>query len=635
MTQLFKGMERIEEARQQMTGLSFMAGVFMGKPNFNLLLPPEEPAEEKELGEAYCKKIEAFLQSQVDPDEIERTAKIPDRVFKGLFDLGAFGMKIPKEYGGLGFSYTNYGRVLTLIASWSNIVSLTVAVPQSIGIAMPILLFGNEDQKKKFLPRVAREEISAFALTEPTTGSDAANIQTEAMLNSTGTHFIVNGEKLWCTNGPIASLVTLIARVPAKKVYRDGRSGWIPVPDGKESERRVHTAFILEMNTPGVTIRHRCQFEGCRGIENAHMTFTDVRIPVDNVIGQIGDGLKYAFAILNVGRAISVPALCLGMAKQAWQPTLDRANSRVTFQKPIGERHTQMARAGHMAATLFSMEALSSLVWHMADQKTYDIRMEAAIAKISCSEKTIQFLKNAQIIFGGMGYETADSKRARGEPAFPIEQLVRDIEMARIVEGATDVLRPFVAREALNPHLERAAKYLDDTISGGERTREFINLIKGYLPRYWEQWKRKPLPPRQAMQHPQVRHQLRYAEQASRRLARTILYILARHREALRDDQGRQNRIEAVGEEILTIAATVLYAESQDRNHGEHNVWDLANEVFQTARKRIDRLIPEIIHNDDKSRVVVGKRALLGQYPFLTRGVIQRGLHDYLTKDNK
>ena len=247
-------------------------------------------------------------------------------------------------------------------------------------------------------------------------------------------------------------------------------------------------------------------------------------------------------------------------------------------------------RTGHMAATLFSMEALSSLVWHMADQKAYDIRMEAAIAKISCSEKTIQFLKNAQIIFGGMGYETADSKRARGEPAFPIEQLVRDIEMARIVEGATDVLRPFVAREALNPHLERAAKYLDGTVSGGERTREFINLIKGYLPRYLEQWKRKPLPPRQAMQHPQVRHQLLYAEQASRRLARAILYILARHREALRDDQGRQNRIEAVGEEILTIATTVLYAESQDRNHGEHNVWDLAHEVFQTARKRSKNL---------------------------------------------
>ncbi len=187
MSQLFKGLEQIEEARERITGLSFMSGLFAGRPDFNLLLPPEESAEEREAGAAYCGKIEDFLTRHVDPDEIERKAKIPESVLKGLFEIGAFGMKIPKEYGGLGFSYTNYGRVLTLMASWSNILALTVAVPQSIGIAMPILLFGNEEQKKKYLPRVAREEISAFALTEPLTGSDAANIKTEAVLDRTGT----------------------------------------------------------------------------------------------------------------------------------------------------------------------------------------------------------------------------------------------------------------------------------------------------------------------------------------------------------------------------------------------------------------------------------------------------------------
>src|SRR2546422_1749708 len=200
MAELFKGLERIEEARERLTGSSFMAGVFVGRPDFALLLPPPEPPEEKAAGEAFCRKREAFLKSRVDPEEIERTAKIPDSVLKGLFELGAFGMKIPKEYGGLGFSYTNYGRVLTLIASWSNILSLTVAVPQSIGIAMPILLFGNETQKRTYLPRVAREAISAFALTESITGSDAANIQTEAVLDRSGSHFLANGEKLWCTN---------------------------------------------------------------------------------------------------------------------------------------------------------------------------------------------------------------------------------------------------------------------------------------------------------------------------------------------------------------------------------------------------------------------------------------------------
>jgi len=630
MSTLFKGMERLEEAREQMRGESFMAGLFMGNPDFNLLFPLEEPAGDKEIGEEYCQKIEEFLKRHVDPDDIERTAKIPEPVLKGLMELGAFGMKIPKEYGGLGFSYTNYGRVLMLMASWSNILALTVAVPQSIGIAMPILLFGNEEQKKAFLPRVARSEISAFALTEPDTGSDAANIQTKAVLNSEGTHFMVNGEKLWCTNGSLASLVTLVARVPAKRIFLDGKTEWVPMPEGKGAEASVHTAFILDMSSPGVKIQQRCQFEGCRGIENAHMTFTDVHIPVNNVIGEIGKGLKYALTILNVGRAISIPAICMGMAKQAWQPTLDRANARVTFQQPLSQRQTQMRRVGQMAANLFAMEALSRLVWRMADQHAYDIRMEAAIAKIACSERTITFLKDAQIIFGGMGYERADSKRVRGEPAFGIEQLVRDVEMYRIGEGATDILRPFVAREAMNPHLEKARNYLDATGKGLERFREGVHVAQWYLPRYLDLWKRKPLPARPEVDHLMVRKHLMYVERASRRLARAIFYILAIHREGLRDDQGRQNRIEAVGEDILIIASTALWAESQYRRVGDPRVWDLAHEAFRSARKRIDRMIPEIIHNDDAVTASVGTRAFLGQYPFLNHGIIQRGLTDYL-----
>src|SRR6185437_16777294 len=255
---------------------------------------------------------------------------------------------------------------------------------QSIGIAMTILLFGTEEQKCKYLPIVAREAISAFALTEPMTGSDAANIATEAVLDSAGTTFVVNGEKLWCTNGPIARYVTLIARVPAKSIHQNGQTIWEPVPNDKGADDHVHTAFILDMQTPGVRVRQQCQFEGCRGIENAHMTFTDVHIPAGNVIGEVGRGLKYALTILNVGRAISIPAICLGMAKQAWQPTLDRANQRLTFKKPLGTRQTQRMRIARMAADLFAIEALASLVWHLADQKQYDIRIEAAIAKVFC-----------------------------------------------------------------------------------------------------------------------------------------------------------------------------------------------------------------------------------------------------------
>jgi alkylation response protein AidB-like acyl-CoA dehydrogenase len=628
---LFKGLERIEEAREQLTGRSFMAGLFVGRPDFSLLLSPEESAEQKAVWEEYRPRLETFLKTHVDSDEIERTAKIPDSVLKGLFALGAFGMKIPKEYGGLGFSYTNYGRALMLIASWNNILALTVAVPQSIGIAMPILLFGSDEQKRKYLPIVAREAISAFALTESITGSDAANIQTEAVLDSSGTEFVVNGEKLWCTNGSIARYVTLIARVPAKRAQHDGRTIWVPVPEGKGGEDLVHTAFILDMETPGVQVRQRCQFEGCRGIENAYMTFTDVHIPVAHIIGEVGRGLKYALTILNVGRAISIPAICLGMAKQAWQPTLDRANTRLTFQKPLSERQTQRMRLGHMASNLFAMEALASTLWRMADEHSYDVRIEAAIAKIFCSERTIQFLKDAQIIFGGMGYETADSKGFRGEPAFGIEQLVRDAEMYRIGEGATDVLRPFVAREGLNPHLERAQRYVSGGLGRNERLVELLKLVRFYVPWYLSLWLRRALPDRTEFRHPRVVHLLGYVERSSRRLTRAIFGAMVRHGEQLRDDQGRQTRIEMVGEDLLTIATVALWASSQDRANADEHVWQLVEHFVAGAKLRIDCAIDELRgHSKDQTDATIGQYAVEGNYARLSRGIIPRGLRDYL-----
>jgi alkylation response protein AidB-like acyl-CoA dehydrogenase len=631
MTSLFKGLERIEEARERLTGQSFMAGLFVGRPDFSLLIPPEESAEQTAVWEQFQPQLENFLRTQVDPDEIERTAKIPDSVFKGLFALGAFGMKIPKEYGGLGFSYTNYGRALMLIASWSNILALTVAVPQSIGIAMPVLLFGSEEQKRKYLPIVAREAISAFALTESLTGSDAANIRTSAVLDSSGTAFVVNGEKLWCTNGSIARYVTLVARVPAKRVQQSGQWSWVSAPEGKNADEQVPTAFILDMETPGVRVQQRCQFEGCRGIENAYMTFTDVRIPAANVIGELGRGLKYALSILNIGRAISIPAICLGMAKQAWQPTLDRTNQRMTFQKPLSERQTQRMRLGRMAVDLFAMEALAYRVWRMADQHSYDVRIEAAVTKIFCSEHTIQFLRDAQIIFGGMGYETADSKRVRGEPAFGIEQLVRDAEMYRIGEGATDVMRPFVAREGLSPHLERAQRYLKEGASKRERLIELLKLIRFYVPWYISLWWRRHPPGRDEFRHPKVAPLLNYVEHTSRRLASAIFWAMVRHGEQLKDDQGRQTRIEMVGEVLFTLATTALEAASRARQEGNQRIWQLVDQFAAAGKVQIAQAIKELRRrNHDRVVASIGRQGAEGEYGWLSRGIIPRGLRDYL-----
>jgi hypothetical protein len=319
------------------------------------------------------------------------------------------------------------------------------------------------------------------------------------------------------------------------------------------------------------------------------------------------------------------------MAKQAWQPTLDRANTRLTFQKPLGERQTQRMRLGHMASNLFVMEALASTVWQMADQHSYDVRIEAAIAKIFCSEHAIQFLKDAQIIFGGMGYETADSKRFRGEPAFGIEQLVRDAKMYRIGEGATDVLRPFVAREGLTPHLDRAQRYVSGGLGRHERVVEWFKLAGFYIPWYMSLWLRRALPDRTEFRHPRVAHLLRYVESSSRRLARAILGAMVRHGEQLRDDQGRQSRIETVGEDLLTIAASALWASSQEGTNADEHLWELVEHFAAGARLRIDRAINELRgRNTDHEAATVGQQAVGGGYARLSRGIIPRGLRDYL-----
>jgi hypothetical protein len=282
-----------------------------------------------------------------------------------------------------------------------------------------------------------------------------------------------------------------------------------------------------------------------------------------------------------------------------------------------------------MAAELLAMEALASAVWRMADEHRYDVRIEAAVAKIFCSETTIRFLKDAQTIFGGMGYETADSKRARGEPAFGIEQLVRDVEMYRIGEGATDILRPFVAREALNMHLERTKNYFDESLAGFGRLVEVGRLIAFYLPWYLRQWLPRRLPSDPWFQHPSVRSHLRVVERASRRLARGVWHALLLQGQAFQEDQGRQNRIEAVGEDLLVIAVTSLYAAQRQRAGTEPGLGDLVEEVIHNASERATLRLREMLYNRDARRAMIGAQALRGVYAFLSKGVIERGLEDY------
>src|SRR5262245_16544537 len=245
---------------------SVAGGLFMGRCDFDAVFPfPEQSALDRDQGDAFLHRLETVLRDKVDPDEIDRTGEIPDHIIEELARMGAFGIKIGTPYGGLGLSQTNYSRAAVLLGSYDANLTALISAHQSIGVPQPLILFGTEEQKKKFLPRVAKGEISSFALTEMGVGSDPATVQTHAEPTEDGEHFILNGEKLWCTNGTKAGVLVVMAKTPPKVVR------------GKSKDQI--TAFIVETDWPGVEVTHRCRFMGLKALYNAVIRFKDVRVP--------------------------------------------------------------------------------------------------------------------------------------------------------------------------------------------------------------------------------------------------------------------------------------------------------------------------------------------------------------------
>src|SRR5215813_11728799 len=549
-----------------------------------------------------------FCETSVDGALIEREARIPDEVVKGLAALGAFGMKIAPEYGGMGLTNLYYNRALITAGSVSPALAAMLSAHQSIGVPQPLALFGTDDQKQRYLPRCARGEISAFLLTEPDVGSDPARLSTTATPSADGGEYVLDGVKLWTTNGVVADLLVVMARVPKSEGHRGGI-----------------TAFVVEGSADGITVEHRNSFMGLRGLENGVTRFHEVRVPEASRIGQEGQGLKIALTTLNTGR-LSLPASCAAAAKLALKIVREWSGERVQWGKPIAEHEAVARKIAFTAATAYALEAVVELSSQLADDKRRDIRIEAALAKLFCSEMASIVADELVQIRGGRGYETAASLAARGERGVPAEQMLRDMRINRIFEGSSEIMRLFIAREAVDAHLSAAGELIDRELPAAQRARAAAQAGQFYA---------KWLPtlvmgqgqrPRSYSEFGPLAVHLRYAERASRKLARSTFYAMGRWQGRLERKQGFLGRIVDIGAELFAISAVCVRAqmdaEVSDGTERGAVARELADLFCVQARLRVEQLFGQLWNNTDATDSKLARHVLAGRYMWLEDGII-------------
>ncbi|MBL1108088.1 acyl-CoA dehydrogenase family protein [Streptomyces sp. 5-8] len=586
---------------------SFAKELFLGRFRLDLIHPhPLPDAESVRRGEEFLAKLRAFCETTIDPARIEREARIPDEVVAGLKELGALGMKIDPKYGGLGLTQLYYNKALALVGSVSPAVGALLSAHQSIGVPQPLKMFGTQEQKDAFLPRCARTDISAFLLTEPDVGSDPARLATTAVPE--GDDYVLDGVKLWTTNGVVADLLVVMARVPKS----EGHKGGI-------------TAFVVEAASEGITVENRNAFMGLRGIENGVTRFHQVRVPAANRIGPEGAGLKIALTTLNTGR-LSLPAMCAGAGKWCLKIAREWAAEREQWGKPVALHEAVGSKISFIAATTFALEAVLDLSSQMADEDRNDIRIEAALAKLYGSEMAWLMADELVQIRGGRGYETAESLKARGERPVPAEQILRDLRINRIFEGSTEIMHLLIAREAVDAHLSVAGDLIDPDKSLSDKARAGANagvFYAKWLPKLVAGPGQFPTSYGEFKHHVDLSGHLRYVERTARKLARSTFYAMSRWQGRMETKQGFLGRIVDIGAELFAMSAACVRAERL-RGEGEHGraAYQLADAFCRQARIRVDELFTRLWTNTDDLDGKVVEGVLGGAYAWLEEGVL-------------
>lgn len=600
---------------------SFVAELFRGNFRWDLITPfPVQSAAEKKIGDDYMAKLKPILEKYIDPSDVDRTGDMNPEAITALKEAGAFGMKILPEYGGLGMSQTNYSRVCGFIGSYCASTGAWITAHQSIGVAGPLKYFGTAEQKKKYLPRIAKGAISAFGLTEPGVGSDPAKMTCTAEPTADGKHYIVNGDKLWITNGPVADIMILMARTPS--IMKNGR------------EKQQITAFIFETDTPGFETVHRCDFMGIRGIQNGLLRFTNVKIPAENIIGKPGDGLKIALITLVNGR-LSIPATSVGGGKKALSYVGGWCKERSQWGAPIGKHQNTAYKLAKIASNTLAMDAVTWLSCGFADSGGQDIRIEAAMAKYFTTEVSCALADDFLQIRGGRGYETAESLAARGEDPVPAEKFVRDARISRIVEGTSEIMRLYIAREAMDTHVSRIVPMLDP------RNKNKLGHIFGNFIPFYASWLPKQFLPASTnfkVKNLDARNQahLAFIAKASKKLARNMFFTMAKYQTKLEREQMILANFVDIGTYLFAMAATLS---SVDTRLGEASdkqaLLDACDLFCSDARDIVNANFKAVKQNHNSKYSKVANHVMDGKFDWFCHDIyddVPPGYKKYINK---